>query len=311
MSAPINRTMAPGQWALLVTLSLLWGGSFFFNAIAVAALPPLTIVAARVAVGAGFLYLAVRASGTRLPTDRRSWSAFAAMGMLNNVIPFTLIVWGQATVASGLASILNATTPLFTVLIAHAVSDDEPMTPASVGGVIIGLVGVVILIGPEVLGEAAGDDLVAELAVLAASVSYACSAVYGRRFSRRGLAPLASAAGQIAAAAAIMVPLALIIDRPWTLATPAVGVWGALLGLGVLSTFLAYIIYYRVLAKAGSVNLMLVTFLIPPSAILLGALFLGERLSANHFLGMAAIGLGLAAIDGRPLALLRRRGGAA
>jgi drug/metabolite transporter (DMT)-like permease len=305
MSAPINRTMAPSEWALLVALSLLWGGSFFFNAVAVAALPPLTIVAARVALGAGFLYTAVRASGARLPSDRHSWSAFAAMGVLNNVIPFTLIVWGQDTVASGLASILNATTPLFTVLVAHALSEDERMTAASLAGVVIGFGGVVILIGPDVIAEAGG--IAAELAILAASLSYAFSAVYGRRFSRRGLAPLAAATGQITAAAAIMVPLALVIDRPWMLPMPAAGVWGALLGLGALSTFLAYILYYRLLARAGSVNLTLVTFLIPVSAILLGALFLGEELSANHFLGMAAIALGLAAIDGRPLALLRRR----
>ena len=163
-----------------------------------------------------------------------------------------------------------------------------------------------ILIGADALAEGR-DHLLAEIAILAASVSYAFSAVYGRRFSRRGLAPLAAATGQITAAAAVMVPLALVVDRPWTLATPPpICAWEALIGLGVLSTLLAYIIYYRVLAKAGSVNLMLVTFLIPISAILLGMLFLGERLAANHFVGMAAIAVGLAAIDGRPLALIRR-----
>lgn len=307
MPPAIDRTMMPGEWALLVALSLLWGGSYFFNAVAVAALPPFTIVAVRVTLGAVFLYAAARVSGLRLPTDRASWSAFAVMGILNNVIPFSLIVWGQDRVASGLAAILNATTPLFTVLVAHAFTHDEPMTPGSVVGVVIGFAGVVILIGPGALGEAAGD-LIAEFAILAASVSYAVSVVYGRRFSRAGLAPLATASGQIGAAAMMMVPIALIIDRPWTLAVPGGTVFGALLGLGALSTFLAYILYYRILAKAGSVNLMLVTFLIPVSAILLGTLILGERLAANHFLGMAVIGLGLAAIDGRLLTLVRRRG---
>ncbi len=306
MSTPINRTMTAGEWGMLATLSLLWGGSFFFNAVAVAALAPLTIVAVRVTVGAVLLVLAVHMIGGRLPGDRGTWAAFAAMGVLNNVIPFTLIVWGQGQLASGLASILNATTPLFTVLVAHAFSDDEPMTPARLAGVVVGVGGVVVLVGVDALARA-GDALGAELAVLTASLSYAFSAVYARRFARRGVAPLAAAAGQIAAAAAIMVPLALVVDRPWTLALPGATVWSALLGLGALSTFLAYIIYYRLLTTVGSVNLMLVTFLIPVTAILLGALFLGERLSANHFVGMAAIGLGLAAIDGRLPALIRRR----
>ncbi len=305
MPEPINRTMAPLEWALLVALSLLWGGSFFFNAVAVAALPPFTVVACRVSIGAGLLFLAVRALGQRMPGNRTTWQQFAVMGVFNNVVPFSLIVWGQSHIASGLAAILNATTPLFTVVVAHAFTRDERMTLASVTGIGIGFVGVVILIGPDVLGEA-GTDLFAEIAVLVASVSYALSVVYGRRFSRAGLAPLSAAAGQITAAAAMMVPIALIVDRPWQLVTVGANVWGALFGLGALSTFLAYIIYYRILARAGSVNLMLVTFLIPVSAILLGTAFLGERLSPNHFLGMAAIGLGLAAIDGRPLALLRR-----
>jgi drug/metabolite transporter (DMT)-like permease len=291
---------------MLLALSLLWGGSFFFNAIAVAALPPPTVVAIRVAAGALLLYGALRLSGVRLPTDLQTWTAFAVMGILNNVIPFTLIVWGQTTLPSGLASILNATTPLFTVLVAHAFSDDEPMTAASIAGVAIGFAGVVILVGPDVLGSA-GHNVLAELAILAASVSYAFSAVFARRFSKRGLAPMTAATGQITAAAVIMVPLALILNRPWALPAPPPSAWAALLGLAVLATFLAYILYYRIIARAGAVNIMLVTFLIPVSAILLGAAFLGERLSPNHFLGMAAIGLGLAAIDGRPLKLLRRR----
>jgi len=305
MPAPINRTMAPVEWALLLALSMLWGGSFFFNALAIAALPTLTVVAVRLTFGAMLLYAAVRLSGARLPRDARAWAAFAGMGILNNVVPFSLIVWAQDSLASGLASILNATTPLFTVLVAHAFASDERMTPASVGGVLVGFAGVAILMGADAAAEGRGD-LLAELAILVASVSYAFSAVYGRRFSRRGLAPLAAATGQITAAAAIMIPLAALIDRPWTLAPPPASVWEALVGLGLLSTALAYVIYYRILARAGSVNLMLVTFLIPVSAILLGTLFLHERLAANHFIGMAAIAAGLAAIDGRPLALIRR-----
>ncbi len=224
MHAPINRTMAPVEWALLFVLAMLWGGSFFFNVLAIAALPTLAVVAARLTIGAVFLYAAARVSGARLPTDAPTWVAFAGMGILNNVIPFSLIVWAQGTVASGLASILNATTPLFAVLVAHTFASDERMTPASVGGVLIGFAGVAILMGADTLTEG-HTNLVAELAILVASLSYAFSAVYGRRFSRMGLAPLAAATGQITTAAIIMVPLAFIIDRPWNLAPPPASAW--------------------------------------------------------------------------------------
>jgi drug/metabolite transporter (DMT)-like permease len=301
----INRTMTATEWGLLIFLSLLWGGSFFFNAVAVAALPTFTVVACRVLLGAAFLMVVLRVTGGRLPRDRESWLSFAAMGILNNVIPFSLIAWGQGHIPSGLASILNATTPLFTVLVAHWLTHDERMTPLRVGGIIVGFLGVVVMIGGDALAHA-GDHLLAELAVLAASVSYAFSVVYGRRFSRRGLAPLATATGQISASAVMMVPIALIVDAPWTLPMPGLSVFGALLGLAALATCLAYVIYYRLLATAGSVNLMLVTLLIPVTAILLGFLFLGEHLEPNHFVGMGAIALGLAAIDGRIFVRIRR-----
>lgn len=306
MQPSINHTMSAGEWGLLVTLSALWGGSFFFNAIAVEALPPLTVVTIRVLLGAFFLYAVVRATGKDIPPDPRIWFAFLIMGLLNNVIPFSLIAWGQSHIESGLASILNATTPFFTVLVAHVMTRDERMTPARIIGVVVGFAGVTIMIGVDALA-ATGGGIAAQVAILIAALSYALSAVYARRFSRRGLAPLAAATGQIAAAAAIMVPLSLVIDRPWQLPAPALPVVGALVGLAALSTCLAYIIYYRILATAGAVNLMLVTFLIPVTAILLGAFVLGERLSVHQFVGMAAIGIGLAIMDGRPLTMLRRR----
>ena len=298
MSATVNRTMNPTEWGLLLFLSLLWGGSYFFVGVAVTALPPFTIVAARVVLGAAFLYVVLRATGRRLPTDRRSWGSFVIMGILNNVLPFSLITWGQGHIASGLASILNATTPLFTVMVAHYLTHDERTTPLRVGGIVAGFTGVVVMIGGDALAKV-GNHLLPEFAVLLASVSYAFSVVYGRRFSERGLAPLATATGQIITSAAMMMPIALIIDSPWTLPFPSFRVVAALVGLGGLSTCLAYIVYYRLLATAGSVNLMLVTLLIPVTAVLLGALFLGEHLAPNHFIGMAAIALGLAAIDGR------------
>ena len=309
MTPPINRHMTPTEWALLLALALLWGGSYFYVAIAIKVLPPLTIVAIRVAIGGALLYLVVRATGGTMPRDAKTWRGFFTMGFVNNVVPFSLIAWAQGHIESGLAAILNATTPLFAVLVAHYLTRDEKMTPARVIGVIVGFAGVVLMIGPDALAGA-GNDVLAELALLLASVFYAYSGVYGRRFSQAGLKPMVTATGQITASTAMMVPLALIVDQPWTLPMPGIGVWGALLGLAAISTTLAYVMYYRILATAGAVNLLLVTFLVPVSAILLGAVFLHERLQANHFLGMAAIGLGLAAIDGRIFRLLRGRSAA-
>jgi drug/metabolite transporter (DMT)-like permease len=301
--------MTAAEWGMLLFLSLLWGGSFFFNAIALTGFDAYTLVALRVLLGSLLLYAVLRTTGGRLPRSGQAWRSFAVMGLFNNVIPFTLIAWAQGTgIPSGLASILNAATPLFTVVVAHLMTADERMTPARVAGVVVGFGGVVLMIGGDVLSRA-GDHLVPELAIILACVSYAYSATYARRFSRMGLAPLATAAGQITASAVIMTLLVLIFDHPWTHAAPSAAAIGAIMGIAGLSTCLAYVIYYRILATAGAVNLMLVTLLIPVTAVLLGAVFLGERLALNHFAGMAAIALGLAAIDGRPLRWLRRSPG--
>ncbi len=306
MASPPNHTMTAAEWGLLLFLSLLWGGSFFFNAVALTGVDPYTLVAVRVVLGAALLYAVLRATGGRLPRDRESWRAFAIMGLCNNVLPFTLIAWAQGHgIPSGLASILNAATPLFTVVVAHYLTIDERMTPLRVGGILVGFAGVVVMIGGDALAHV-GGHLVPELAILAACCLYAYSAIFARRFSQMGLAPLATAAGQITASAAIMGVLVLVFDGPWRLPLPSLAVIGALLGIAALSTCLAYVIYYRILATAGSVNLMLVTLLIPVTAVLLGAVFLGERLAANHFIGMAAIAAGLAAIDGRVFRRLAR-----
>lgn len=294
----INRQMTPTEWGLLLGLALLWGASYFYNGVAVKAVPPLSIVTFRVTLGAVLLYCVVRASGERLPRSPAIWAAFFVMGLANNVIPFSLIAWSQLHVESGLAAILNATTPLFAVLIANVMTEDERMTPQSIAGVVIGFVGVTIMVGPNAL-EGLTVHLLADLALLAASVFYAWSPIFARRFARWGIPPMVAATCQMTAAAAMMVPLALLFDRPWTIAPPGAGVWAALIALAALSTTLAYIIYYRILATAGAVNLLLVTLLIPVVSIILGASFLGERLSPNHFIGMAAIAVGLAAIDGR------------
>ena len=293
------KTMGTTEWLLLVTLSVLWGGSFFFNAVALEDLPPLTVVLARVAIAAGALWLVIAFTGQRAASPRGLWLAFFAMGALNNAIPFTLIVWGQTRIGSGLASILNATTPLFTVIFAHWLTHDEPMTPARFTGVIFGLLGVVVMIGARTI-EQLGLEVAAQLAVVGAAISYAFAGIFGRRFKETP--PLMTAAGQLSASAIMMLPLVLFVDRPWDLAAPAPQTWGAVFGLAVFSSALAYVIYFRILARAGPTNLLLVTFLVPVSALVLAITILGEALEARQVTGMVLIALGLAAIDGRPLA---------
>jgi drug/metabolite transporter (DMT)-like permease len=305
-STAIHHTMTASEWGLLVALAVLWAGSYLYIGIAVEAVPPFSLVAFRVGLGAVLLYLCVRASGARMPRDAAAWRLFFAMGVMNNVIPFSLIAWGQEQVPSGLAAIINATTPLFTVVFAHFMTHDERLSPLRLAGVAVGFAGVIVLIGPDAL-HGAGSYLLYELAPLLAAAFYAVSAIYGRRVAKLGVAPLAAATGQITAAAVIMVPLALVTEQPWTLPMPGWEVWASLVALAALSTTVAYVIFYRVLATAGSVNLMLVTFMVPVGAVILGALVRGERLAPNHFLGMLAIGIGLAAIDGRVFRMWRRQ----
>ena len=304
MTPSSQHVMRPVEWLLLVTLSVLWGGSFFFAEVALAELPPLTVVLARVGLAAFALLLIVLASGQRLPRSPRLWGAFLVMGALNNLIPFSLIVWGQTQIASGFASILNATTPLFTVVLAHLLTRDERLTPGRLAGVLAGLAGVAVMIGPQAL---AGPDrpVLAQVAVLGAALSYALAGIFGRRF--RDTPPLVTALGQVSGSALMTLPLALLVDRPWALPLPGLATMGALIGIALLSTALAYVIYFRILAAAGATNLLLVTFLIPVSALLLGTLVLGEHLTAGQLAGMALIGLGLAAIDGRPRAWVASR----
>ncbi|MCU0885362.1 MAG: DMT family transporter [Beijerinckiaceae bacterium] len=290
--------MSALEWAMLLALSVLWGGSFFFIGVAVKELPTLTIVVVRVVLASLFLLAVLRASGTVIPMSTPVWLAFFGMGFLNNVVPFTLIVWGQGHIASGVASILNATTPLFTVIVAHVLTSDEKMTGNRLLGVAVGLAGVSIMIGTEVL-QSLGVGIVAQLACLAAAVSYAFAGVFGRRFRAMGVSPMATAWGQVTASSLILLPLMLTIDKPWLLPVPSAQAIAAMIALAALSTALAYVLFFRVLASAGATNIALVTFLIPVSAILLGILFLNEALQARHIVGMAMIGLGLAAIDGR------------
>jgi drug/metabolite transporter (DMT)-like permease len=292
-------------WLLLGVLSLLWGGSFFFIGIAVRELPPLTIVTSRVVLAALVLLPALHLMGQHLPRERKIWLAFFGMGLLNNAIPFTLIVWGQSQIPSGLASILNATTPISTAIVAHIFTSDEKLTANRLLGVLLGLAGVAVMLGADLLGGL-GQNIAAQAACLLATLSYACAGVFGRRFRRMAVPPPVTAGGQLMASTLMLLPLAALVDKPWTLALPGWPVLAALLALAVLSTALAYVIFFRVMAAAGS-NVNLVTLLVPVSAILLGVLVLGETLLPRHLLGFGIIALGLLAIDGRMLRWLKNR----
>lgn len=287
--------MSGSDWLRLLALSLLWGGSFFFVQVAVPVLPALTIVVIRVGLAAVVLALVLPVLRVRFPSGARVWSALAVMGLLNNVIPFTLFVMAQGQITSGLASILNATTPLWGVIVAHVASRDERLTLAKGSGVLLGFIGVAVMMG----GAFGAGTPWAQAAGLGAALSYALAGVWGRRFRGFGLAPLSTAFGQVAMATVMLVPIVVLIDQPWTLALPDWPVVAALIGLATLSTALAYALYFGLIASAGAVNAFLVTFLVPVSAIGLGVLILGETLLPRHVAGMALIALGLAAIDGR------------
>lgn len=292
------------EWALLILLSILWGGSFFFAEVALEGMQPFTIVFFRVSLAAATLIGIVYATGQTMPGDLRLWLAFFVMGLANNIVPFSLITWGQTQITGGLASILNATTPLFAVFLAHFFTRDERLTLNRLAGVAIGLFGVVVMIGTDVLAGI-GLNVLAQIAVLGAALAYGISGVYGRRFA--SLSPIVPAAGMLTASSVMMLPVMLVVDQPWAAPLPGLTVWSAVIGMAVVSTAAAYLIYFRILASAGATNILLVTLLVPVSAILLGVFILGERLELQHLIGMALITAGLAAIDGRPLRLVRRR----
>lgn len=294
----MNKAMGIREWGLIVFLSILWGASFFFVEIALANMTPLTVVACRVGLAALLLLGFVLATGRKLPRDIQTWVSFAALGAMNNVLPFSLITWGQTHIDSGLASILNATTPVFSVFLAHFLTADEPLTPNRLMGVLFGWAGVAVLMGIDSL-NGIGLQTAGQAAVLGASLCYALAAIYGRRF--RDLDPVVVAACMLTGSACFMVPLAFVFERPLSL-NPGLLSLGAVFGLAAVSTALAYIIYFYVLSKAGATNILLVTFLIPVSALFLGVWVLDENPGWNAFAGMLLIFAGLVFIDGRVLA---------
>jgi len=283
------------DWLLLMVLSLLWGGSFFFIELALQGFAVLSIVWGRVALAALILAGAIALLGAAWPQGRTQWAALAVMGALNNLVPFTLFVLAQGQITASLAAILNATTPFFTVIVAHIATTDEKAGPAKVLGLALGFCGVVVMLS----GAGVSGDLWAKLACLLAALSYGLAGVWGRRFRRMGIAPITTAFGQLTCSAVLLLPVWLLVDRPWSLPLPGAVPVAALIGMAALSTALAYLIFFRILASAGATSIALVTFLIPVSATLLGVGLLGETLRVEHAAGFLLVALGLIAIDGR------------
>ncbi len=294
--------MSLSQWIFLIILSVLWGGSFFFVGIAVDHVPALTLVLSRVALAAVILVPIALVAGFRLPVHPYDWLMFAIMAVLNNIIPFSMITLGQTQIASGLASVLNATTPLWAVLIAHAFTHDEKLTANKLSGVLVGIAGVAVLVGPDaMIGEMSSVQGMA--CIIVATISYGFASLWARRF--RTTPPLVSAACQLICSAVLLLPIALMVDKSWLLTWPPAHVSAAIAGLAVFSTALAYILFYHILSVSGPTNAMLVTLLVPVSGILLGTLFLDETLAPQHIAGAFLIMVALIVFDGR---LLRFRG---
>lgn len=283
------------DWALLVLLSLIWGGSFLFARVAVQEIPPMTLVLARVALASLALNVFIW-STHRTTKEPLPWGSFAIMGVLNNIIPFGLIFYGQQEIGAGLAAIINAMTPIWTVIIAHFATGDERFSSRKIIAVLLGFSGVIVLIGAEALGGLS-TSVVAQLAVLGATVSYGCAGVFGKRFAKT--APLQTARGQLTMSTLMMIPIAFFADLPWTLPMPSLTAIWSVVALALLCTALAYLMFFRILARAGAVNISLVTLLVPVSAILLGIVFLDEILATRHIVGMALIMISLVIMDGR------------
>jgi drug/metabolite transporter (DMT)-like permease len=302
----IRSQMNGSDWLLMLVLALIWGGAFFFIGVAVRHVQPLTYVWLRLTIGAAGLWTYLMIRGVRISLPRQVWGSILLLALLNNALPFALFGWGQTHIASGLASILNATTPIWGVVVAHFLTRDERMSPRKIAGVLLGFGGVATMIGPSLLSSL-GTSALAQLACVAASLSYALAAVWARRFKRLGISPFSVTTGQLTAGALVMLPVSMIVDRPWTHAFPPLSAWAAIAALALLCTAFGYVLYFRLIEHAGATNALLVTLLVPPIAILLGSLFLGESLAPQDFAGLALIAFGLGAIDGRLLSAWRRR----
>lgn len=292
-------------WLLIGILAVLWGGAFFLIEVGLRSYPPITLVFMRLALAVPPMWIAMRFMGERLPKSPRVWGLLTIVGALNCALPFMLFFWGQQYLDSGYASILNATTPLWGVITAHFLTSDEKATPARIIGVLTGMAGIIVMIGPEAI-KGLSNNLLAQIACIVSTLFYSFAAIYGRRLSQTALTPMAVATGQTMAAAVLMVPVVLFIDQPWTMAMPRLDSTLAGVTLALFSTALAYTLYFRVIDRAGASNAQLVAFLMPILAVILGILFLGERLSSGQIVGAGLIAVGLVILDGRIVEKLQR-----
>jgi drug/metabolite transporter (DMT)-like permease len=280
------------ELALLLALAALWGGSYTFIKLGVATIPPITLIAARTSI-AGLLLLAImHARGLRLPADAATWRRFLFQACLNSVIPWTLIAWAERSLDAGLATILNSTSPVFTFFLTLAIARQETLSLRKLFGVIAGIAGICLIVGVQAL-SGLGEQLVAQLATIVATVCYAGAAIFSRGF--RDLDPMAPAAGSLLAGAAVLVPLSLVVDQPWTLA-PSMSSLLALLALSVFSTAIAFVIYFRLIQTLGSVGTTAQAYLRVPIGVALGVLFLGESLSPTAWIGLGCVVIGVAAM---------------
>jgi len=295
--------MSLSDWTRVVALSILFGASFFLTEIALTGFSPWLIVLTRLVLAALALLAVCRATGRALPRDRRIWAGLAVMGVLNNALPFCLIAGGQVFITGAMTSVLIATTPIFTVLLAHVLTRDERLSWHKLFGVLLGVVGVAILLGPE-FGNGPGTELIGQVAILGAALSYALAAIFGRRF--HGMDPVVASAGMVVCSSVLMMPVVAVFEVEWTDRATYLSVM-AIVTMAVLSTAVAYLLYFKILASAGATNLMLVTLLVPVSATALGVVFIGEPVTAAMAAGAVLIFAGLAAIDGRVLSVLKQR----
>ncbi len=287
-----TRSNLAGELALLLLLATLWGASYSFIKLGVATIPPITLIALRTLIAGVLLLLVMRWRGVKMPTDVATWRRFAFQACLNSVIPWTLIAWGERTVDAGLATILNSAAPIFTFLFTALITRHEAASLRKLLGVIAGMAGICLIIGVKAFDHI-GQELVAEIAIVAATICYACGAIFSRGFA--GLDPMAPAAGSLLCGTAVLIPLGLVVEQPCT-AAPSASSLCALLGLAVFSTAAAFVIYFRLIQTLGSVGTTAQAYLRVPIGVALSVIFLGERLSPTAWIGLACVVLGVAAM---------------
>ena len=281
-----------GELLLLLLLAMLWGGSYAFIKLGVATIPPVTLIAGRTTIAGLLLLFVMYCRGLRIPSDTATWRRFLFQACLNSVVPWTLIAWAERSVDAGLATILNSTSPVFTFFLTLAVAHQESPTPRKLFGVAAGMAGICLIVGMQAF-ESLGEELVAQLAIVAATICYAGAAVFSRGF--RGLDPVAPAAGSLLCGAAILLPVSIVVEQPWTI-SPSESSVLALLGLAVFSTAFAFVIYFRLIQTLGSVGTTAQAYLRVPIGVALGVLLLGERLSATAWIGLSCVVVGVAAM---------------